>query len=170
MTLESQLTSGTIATMICAPLILLVLVASFFWLRFMARREETRPLRSFETDDRARDARWMRIWSWSAPVLIAVTVAGTWWGMYPWKSEYHHWVPKSGTVTRADSRLVSDGDKSMETKYVVMFAGDDQQYGVLDTRAAGVKTGDDLTITCVRTWQFSGTDGYDCNFVSLEHK
>lgn len=173
MTPETQITGGTVATAICVPLILLILVAVFFLLRgWAARAERNIDERSsdYKTGETLGDIRLARICSWVAPVLIAVTVAATWWGMYPWKSEYHHWVPKSGTVARVDSRLISSGDKSMETKFVVMFAGDEQQYGVLDTRAAGVKTGDRLTVACVRIWQYSGTDGFDCNFVSLEHK
>lgn len=179
MTPESQLTGGTIATMIVVPLLLLILVAVFFALRSWASRKEAAlpdepRSSSYVADYTYREAvgeiRAARISSWLAPALIAIVAAVTWWGMYPWKSEYHHWVPKSGTVARVDSRLVSDGDKSMQTKFVVMFSGDDQQYGVLDTRAAGVKTGDRMTVTCVRIWQFSGTDGYDCNFVSLERK
>ncbi len=177
---EPQLTGGTIATVICVPLLLLIIVVAFVALRVWAAKEE----RSVRKSMTAQSSRWSdyrsehalddvnlaRRWSWAAPVLIVVVVAMTWWFMYPWKSEYHYWMPKSGTVARVDSRMVSTGDKSMETKFVVMFTGDDQQYGVLDTRAAGVKTGDTLTITCKREWQFSGTDGYDCNFVSLERK
>lgn len=101
-------------------------------------------------------------------VVTALAVVGFWWGMYPWAAEYHHWVPKSGTVETVDSRLISAGQSSMEDKFVVKFQGSDQQYGVLDTRAAGLKPGDHLTITCVKRWQWSGTHGYDCNFVSLE--
>lgn len=163
---EPQLTGGTIATMIVVPLILLLLAAAFVVMRLYARREDGRS----PSGDQFNDAVLARRGSWLSLALIVVTVAVTWWWMYPWKSEYHHWVPRSGTVARVDSRLISDGDKSMQTKFVVLFTGDDQQYGVVDTRVAGVKAGDRLAITCVRIWQFSGTDGYDCNFVSLEHK
>lgn len=97
-----------------------------------------------------------------------LAVVGFWWGMYPWKAEYHEWRPVSGVVASVDSRLVPAGSNSMEDKFVVTFEGNPQQYGVLDTRAAGVKPGDTLTITCVRRWQWSGTHGFDCNFVDLQ--
>lgn len=92
--------------------------------------------------------------------------------MWPFQHEYHYWIPKSGTVNTVDSRLVSGGEdgSSVQTKFVVSFVEDPtrQQFGVLDTRAAGLKPGDKLTITCKREWQFSGTDGYDCNFVDYQ--
>lgn len=52
----------------------------------------------------------------------------------------------------------------------IKFRGSAQQYGVLDTRAAGIKPGDRLSIACVKRWQWSGTHGYDCNFVDLERR
>jgi len=178
MNLTPQLTGGTIATMIVVPLLLLIFVAAFVilrrWAAVTAREEEAKYMKyhgSSAYENSLHDVRVMRVWSWVSPVLIALTLGLTWWGMYPWNTEYHHWIPKSGVVARVDSRLISSGDGSgsPETKFVVMFTGDQQQYGVNDTRAAGVKQGDRLTITCVRTWQYSGTDGYDCNFIALDH-
>lgn len=101
-------------------------------------------------------------------VGAVVAVAGFWWGMYPWKAEYHQWRALSGVVATVDSRLVPAGSNSMEDKFVVTFVGNPQQYGVLDTRAAAVRPGDELTITCVRRWQWSGTHGFDCNFVDMQ--
>lgn len=152
MTGQEELTGGTVATIVVAPtlLVLSVLLAVFLFRKWR---------RSNDDIDRP-----MFLGCWIACAVGAVaTVVCTWWGMFPWKYEYHHWVPISGVVETIDSRLVA-----MEGKFVVKFEGDDQQYGVLDTRAAGVRTGDQVTITCVRRWQWSGTHGYDCNFVSLE--
>lgn len=183
MNLTPQLTGGTIATMIVIPLLLLIFVAVFVILRHGAA-EEAQEAKNWKAkanyseyhggisyEKSLHDVRVIRRWSWAPLVLIALTLGLTWWGMYPWNTEYHHWIPKSGVVARVDSRLISSGDGSgsPETKFVVMFTGDQQQYGVNDTRAAGVKQGDRLTITCVRTWQYSGTDGYDCNFIALDH-
>lgn len=107
---------------------------------------------------------------WIAAVTASVgVVVATWWGMYPWVAEYHQWVPYSGRVATVDSRLVSSGENASETKYVVTFAGNSQQYGVLDTRMASVRPGDSLSITCVRRWQWSGSHGYDCNFSDFHH-
>jgi hypothetical protein len=170
--MEGEFTGETIATIVVVPLALLLSVVLFVLLRSLARRAAAKSAASagskWATDWDADDARLARRWSWSAPVIAVLIVVATWWGMYPWRYEYHHWVPKAGEVSTVDSRLTGTGNGAMEDKFVVKFSGDSQQYGVLDTRAAGIKPGDHLTITCVRRWQWSGTHGYDCNFVALE--
>jgi hypothetical protein len=99
--------------------------------------------------------------------VMVVILAVTWWSFYPLKAEYHQWRQHSGTVSAISSRLLSSSTgKSTEQKFVVRFVGSNLEYGVNDTRAATVKVGDQLTVTCKRTWQYSGTDGYDCNYVS----
>ena len=30
--------------------------------------------------------------------------------------------------------------------------------------------GDRLQLACLRTWQYAGTDGYDCNFTSVTRR
>lgn len=87
------------------------------------------------------------------------------WGMYPYKGEYHQWREVSGTVDQIDKRLISSGGK-MEDKFVIRFEGSDLQFGCDDTRCAQVKPDDDLTLSCKRAWQYTGTDGYDCRFTS----
>jgi hypothetical protein len=172
--MEPELTGGTIATIACVPLLLLLLGAGFVVLRKVAAwrdqvAEGKDRGRSYDDGNWERsEAKWARRAAWAMPVFAVATVALTWWGMFPWKSEYHHWTPITGVVDTADSRLVASGDKAMEDKFVVKFVGGDAQYGVLDTRAAGLKADDKLTITCVRIYQWAGTHGYDCNFVSLE--
>lgn len=161
--MEPELTGGTITTIILVPLGLIVCAAAFVLLRrYAAHKDGVSGIFASE------DATLARRLSWLAPAAVVATIVLTWWGMYPWKSEYHHWTPVSGVVDTVDSRLVPMGENSMGDKYVVKFQGGDAQYGVLDTRAAGLKPGDKLTITCVRIWQWAGTHGYDCNFVSLE--
>jgi hypothetical protein len=158
--LKPEWTGETIATFILVPVILGATLAAavlFFHL--------WRKLRAHNYHD---DAPWALACWVIAAIAAAATVTLTWWGMYPWHAEYHQWTPVSGVVDTIDSRLVSAGDKAMEDKYVVTFVGRTEQYGVLDTRAAGVKSGDRITITCVRRYQWSGSHGYDCNFVSLE--
>ncbi|HEY9418068.1 MAG TPA: hypothetical protein VIQ30_25190 [Pseudonocardia sp.] len=101
-------------------------------------------------------------------LVVAVGLGvGFWWGMYPWQAEYHQWRPVSGVVATIDSRLLAAGKGSTEQKFVVSFVGDPVLYGVLDTRAASVRPGDRLDISCVRRWQQAGTDGYDCLFGSM---
>jgi hypothetical protein len=155
---ETVMTGESIAALICVPLLIVGLLAAAYVLR---RWDKTNDL----TDGFERasvKASWI-----AALVGVLIAGAGLWWGMYPWKWEYHQWQPVSGTVATVDSRLVPTGAKSMEDKFVVTFDGNPQQYGVLDTRAATLRKGDDLVITCVKRWQWSGTHGYDCNFVSM---
>lgn len=112
----------------------------------------------------------LRYYTWGALswVVVACLGVGLWLGMYPWRAEYHQWRPASGVVATVDKRLVSNANSmSMDEMFVVRFQGSQQQYGVLDTRAAGVRAGDRLSITCVKRWQWSGTHGLECNFVGL---
>lgn len=170
--MDAEYTGETIATMVTVPLLILVSLAVFWFLRKWAANLRAKVASGSGSQMEKKwdidNARLLMRWSWTGVVLAGLIVVATWWGMYPWHDAYHQWTPVAGTVETVDSRLVSTGDKTMEDKFVVKFQGQDQQYGVLDTRAAGLKPGDHLTITCVRRWQWSGTHGYDCNFVSLE--
>lgn len=87
-------------------------------------------------------------------------------GMYPYSAEYHQWREVSGPIEKIDRRLVSDGDKGMSEKIVVRIDG--QQFGCTDTRCAGASLNDTLTLACKRVWVYASTDGYDCNFRSLD--
>jgi hypothetical protein len=153
-----EYTVGTIATMIAVPVLLLAALGTV--VAMLVRRR-----RATESDDR----RGYGLAAIGAGVAAVVITGATWWGMYPWRAEYHEWRSVSGVVEFVDSRLLATGDNdgSVEDKFVVIFEGNPQQYGVLDTRAASVRPGDTLTITCVRQYQRSGSHGYDCNFVEL---
>ena len=113
------------------------------------------------------DARWLaRVALAIAAVFVIVTLTPA--GMYPYKAEYHQWREVSGTVEKIDRRLIGNGD-SMEDKFVIRFAySGGRQFGCDDTRCASVEPGDALTLSCKRAWQYTGTDGYDCRFVSTE--
>jgi hypothetical protein len=155
--LTPEWTGESIAALITVPTLIALLI--FGGVAF--RRREKRAADKFDRTE-------LRIAWIGCFALALIAQAGLWWGMYPWKAEYHQWRPVSGVVESADSRLMPAGDGSMEQKFVVSFKDNPQQYGVLDTRAAAVRPGDRLTITCVRRWQWSGAHGYDCNFVALE--
>lgn len=107
-----------------------------------------------------------RIVLYGAIATIVITVIVGVFSFYPYKYEYHSWQTVTGTVKNMDKRLVADGE-GMSEKFVVTYTNGNQR-GCLDTRCADVKPGDTLTITCKRAWQFTGTDGYDCNFISNE--
>ncbi len=89
-------------------------------------------------------------------------------GFYPYKAEYHQWRTTSGEVTAVKSRILGSGD-GINQRFVVRIEGTGYR-SCDDTRCADVEVGDMLTVTCKRAWQFTGTDGYDCNFVDLRKK
>lgn len=100
-------------------------------------------------------------------VVLALVVVGSLFALYPYSGEYHSWRVHEGTVAQIASRLVASGEKGGGTdqKFVVTFKGSSQEYGVVDTRAALVKPGDHLQITCIRRHQWgAGVDGYDCRW------
>ena len=109
------------------------------------------------------DSRWF-IYGGAAVVIIASVISV--FALYPYKAEYHSWRVHSGVVDKISSRLVSAGDKGgTDQKFVVVFRGSTQPYGVVDTRASLVKPGDPLRITCIRRHQWGGgVDGYDCRW------
>lgn len=150
-----EYTGGTVATMVVIPLLLAVCVVG----GIVADRMRRARVRQAERDTCA----WVTIMAAVSAVTIAVC---TWWGMYPWKAEYHEYRQVSGVVSTVTSRMVATGS-GMEDKFVVRFGGDDREYGVLDTRIAAARIGDRLTVLCVRRWQWTGTHGYDCQFVDL---
>lgn len=148
-------TTWSMGVLIGLPLLLIALgscIVAWFWAGRFA---------GYDADFNRKATRWVS--GTAAALLVVVGLAG----FYPYGAEYHQWRPVSGTVAKIDKRLIGNG-KGMEEKFVVVFAGDGQQYGCNDTRCASVRPGDSLAITCKRTWQFAGTDGYDCNFVSTE--
>jgi hypothetical protein len=111
------------------------------------------------------ELRWVG-WFFLAAAIVIFLLALTPVGYYPFKAEYHQWREVTGQVTDVEKRLVKSGD-GMEEKIVVTYEGGNE-FGCLDTRCSTVEPGDTLTLTCKRSWQYAGVDGYDCNFVSKE--
>lgn len=106
---------------------------------------------------------------WVLSIVAVFTLAVTAFSFYPFSGEYHSWQKISGTVTSTNSRFLA-ARGGADQKFVVTFNGSGQQFGCNDTRCSTVRKGDELTITCKRTFQWFGTPGYDCNFVSMEVK
>lgn len=104
-------------------------------------------------------------------ILVACLFGGYIVGMYPDDFVHHHFTRYTGTVAQISSRFVASGSDGggPDQKFVVAFVeAPTEQYGVIDTRAALVKPGQQLTIDCVKQWQQAGTEGQDCQFVSVQ--
>jgi hypothetical protein len=100
----------------------------------------------------------------SAVVLAVVLLSPL--GYYPYATEYHKWQPVSGTVTAVSNRLISDGDKGMNQRFVVKLQGEDLYYGCDDTRCSTIKVGDTVHLSCKREWQYASVSGYGCRWNS----
>lgn len=97
-------------------------------------------------------------------VAILAILVGVGIGSWPWKAEYHQYRPVHGQVATISNRFVGS-DKSTSQKFVVTFVGNPQQYGINDTRASLLKAGDELTIRCIRVYEYgSNNAGYDCKW------
>lgn len=98
-----------------------------------------------------------------AALIALVLGLGTAAAFFPYQHDYHFWQQKSGAVERVSKRLVPTGDKGgMEEKYVVTLHG--QPYGVTDTRAALLKSGDHVVLNCKKSYQFMSRSGWDCRW------
>jgi hypothetical protein len=85
-----------------------------------------------------------------ALVVGAITL----WAMWPLKYEYHHYVSKRGTVETISKRIISGGNGRISERVIVKMQDDPFPYGVDDTRAVLLKTGDPVAIKCKREHQF----------------
>jgi len=144
------------------PVLLLILVALFFTARWFRNHK-------WDSYDDKLGRVWVpRVCFIIAVIAVLITAIGSW----PYKAEYHKWQNVDGVVTSTNSRFLASGDKNGGTnqKFVVTFKGSDQQFGCNDTRCATVEKGDWLKITCMRSFQWFGTPGYDCNFVDYKSK
>lgn len=149
-------TAGTVIGLPIAAVVALLFIAAAVVFFFLASQED----RSGYSD------RGLFIGSGIGSVLcVLATVVITVLAFYPFQSEYHRWHTTSGTVTAISSRLIG-ADKSTTQRFVVDLAGVGLR-SCDDTRCAAISKGDYLTLACKRSWQWSGTDGYDCNFVSV---
>lgn len=108
-------------------------------------------------------AKWSRRISLATVPLVAAIWVATTWPSFDMK--YHSYNEVTGQVTSISQRLVTEGD-GMSEKYV--FVIDGQEYGCTDTRCGLVIVGDTVTLSCITVWEYAGTDGYDCKWVSKE--
>lgn len=98
-----------------------------------------------------------------AAVVGIFTVIITGLIMWPWKHDYHFYVPVSGKVEQTNSRLISNGDKGVSQRFVVVING--KPYGVDDTRASLLKEGDFVKLRCKKEFDFGSSDqGWACKW------
>jgi hypothetical protein len=109
-------------------------------------------------------------WFFGGLSVLITTVGITGIAMYPYSTEYHRWVPVSGSVSQVDSRLLADGNGGATQRYVVRVNGGRKEYACDDTRCSLLQVNDLLELSCIREWQYSGTDGWACNYVRSERR
>lgn len=116
-------------------------------------------------DEEVRRYRWWVAASSVGALVVALVVI--WipvgWGMWPWKAEYHQWRPTAGIVAASEARMIA-GDHGGTTQMYSIQYTDGRQRKCEDTRCAGVRVGDWLSLNCVKRWQWSGEHGFDCTF------
>lgn len=101
----------------------------------------------------------------SGAVLIA-TLLISFFCFFPFSWQYHSWKPVTGKVEQVSSRLISAGsDKGTNQRFVFVING--TAYGVDDTRAALIETGDTVSIKCKREYEWgSSNNGWGCKWNS----
>lgn len=98
-----------------------------------------------------------------AAVIGIVTLIGTGLAMWPWKHDYHYYVPVSGKVERVSNRFISNGDKGVSQRFVVVLNG--KPYGIDDTRASLLKEGDPVKLHCKKEFDWGSSDnGWACKW------
>jgi hypothetical protein len=149
----------SLGTLIWLPICALLVFACVVGLRYARRWLAREKIKTGPSYDRyVGEARVFMI---ALAVVLAGLVGFTAIGMWPYKAEYHQWRDTVGTVETIDSRLLSGATE----RFVVTF-DDGRQRSCDDTRCAQVAEGDHLALACKRAWQWAGTHGYDCNYVS----
>jgi hypothetical protein len=148
----------TLGVLVGIPLLVAALIIGVIWTIFAYGTEDRRQF------DTSATAGFRFFGKFCGPILVLGVLIGASVGYFPYEAQYHQYQETTGIVASIDVRLVSSGD-SMQEKFVVVY-DDGRERGCLDTRCAAVQPGDILTMECKRIYQWSGTDGWDCNFVS----
>lgn len=88
---------------------------------------------------------------------------------YPYSLEYHTLEHHSGTVSKVERRIVTDGSESANiTREVAFwFEGEELAYGTTDIRLNGVKPGDVVELRRQLNWNYGGVDHWDVKFLDL---
>lgn len=115
--------------------------------------------------DNYKDMSYWGIGRWVFSILLVILLIGAPLGSFPWSMQYHRYQYKTGTVVDVSSRILGGDSASPSQKFVVRF-GPNEEFGCNDTRCALIKVGDIVELSCLRIWQYNGTDGWDCDFVA----
>jgi len=144
-----MLTSGTIAAIILIPIGTAGIALSVVLLK-----------KSFSQNDP--EDYWIgsgAVALFAIPMLILPLIGLS---LVGFSGDYMAYKPVSGQVEQIASRQIASG-KAMETRYVFQING--EPYGVDDTRAALVKSGDNVSLNCVKEFVWGSTNnGYACNW------
>jgi hypothetical protein len=144
-----MLTAGTIAALILIPLGAAGIALSAVLLK-----------KSFKRDND--EDYWIESGSialFAIPMFILPLIGLS---LVGFSGDYMAYKPVSGQVEQIASRQIASG-KAMETRYVFQING--EPYGVDDTRAALVKSGDNVSLNCVKEFVWGSTNnGYACNW------
>lgn len=93
------------------------------------------------------------------PVVWGLITAGF---CFPFAMDYHQWRKVEGKVAVAHTRILS-GDNGPDEQSVVSFTS-----GLTvrcdDSRCVPLKPGDDLTLWCIKEWQWASDPGWACRY------
>jgi len=102
---------------------------------------------------------------WGGVIAAVATIVVTIFAFWPFKHDYHYWVPKEGRVEKISNRFIKDGDSGVSQRFVVVLNG--KPYGIDDTRASLLKVGDQVRLRCKKEHQFMqpyDADGWACRW------
>jgi hypothetical protein len=150
------MTTGFIATLIVAPILLIIAVVLFLWALGFYLDEKAR-------GDYADDKGLALFLTCAAGLGIAGVIVGFALGTLPWHMEYHS--------VRTHAGIVSENKQvQYESDWVITFQGSTVQYDCGETRCAAAQPGDHLSLRCTKVGIWKATDYYDCNFGSLTRR
>ncbi|OJV57946.1 MAG: hypothetical protein BGO38_06910 [Cellulomonas sp. 73-145] len=135
-----------LTVLVVPPLVALVVVGLLVWSGYLWRNRDEDEFTGFA----------IALWAVSFVVVVATLLA-----FYPYEARFHQWRPVSGTVQQVTSRLIGE-DKSTNQVFLVQIAGHD--YRVDDTRGAGLKAGDQVSLMCRDTWEYAAAAGTVCRW------
>lgn len=173
MVFHNQISTGFLTGSIIVALLLAIdIVAVFVAPYYMDDTSGVFPYtgQSLEETDRKKRANrkanrsWARLWGGVAAVII---LGITGFIDFPFSAPYHEYQVVSGKVQSVESRLIASNESGGGTTQVFPVQIGGQTYKCDDTRCAQLKPGSDVTLLCIKEWEFNGTPGFECNWGKL---